>query len=344
MTDGEALFRAILDDPDDDLPRLAYADWLEEGGEQPRAQLIRLMCEAARLAPSRDPADRRRCEAATAEYCALLTKHEARWLAELPGLEGMEWGAGEKTRFLRGFAHAVTAPDAAALAAGGDQALAASPVEWLRIDRRVDGRLGDWPGMRRVARLDLRSAAVRLDDWVHGLRNSPHFRRLRWLQVRALSLVEAAALMDAPWFADVERFEAPGLVCDAGPPVPLPPRPRLRYLDFSDSRLTPGLLGGVPTGTFPNLARLHLAGCQLGDAGAELIASTNAARPLRHLDLSRNGISARGAVALATTPLLDGLELLDLRYNPIPPGHRRRLRDRFDHDDCRLLLDGEGQP
>ncbi|MGL4552206.1 MAG: hypothetical protein ACRC33_13585 [Gemmataceae bacterium] len=59
--------------------------------------------------PSPDPAARRRREAATAVYCALLTKHEARWLAELPALDGMEWGAGDKTRFLRGFAHAVTA-------------------------------------------------------------------------------------------------------------------------------------------------------------------------------------------------------------------------------------------
>lgn len=30
MTDEQALLKAIIDDPDDDLPRLAYADWLEE--------------------------------------------------------------------------------------------------------------------------------------------------------------------------------------------------------------------------------------------------------------------------------------------------------------------------
>ena len=32
MTDGEALRRAIVSDPDDDTPRLIYADWLEERG------------------------------------------------------------------------------------------------------------------------------------------------------------------------------------------------------------------------------------------------------------------------------------------------------------------------
>jgi uncharacterized protein (TIGR02996 family) len=30
MSDQRALFKAILDGPDDDLPQLAYADWLEE--------------------------------------------------------------------------------------------------------------------------------------------------------------------------------------------------------------------------------------------------------------------------------------------------------------------------
>ncbi len=39
MTDNEALLRAILDNPDDDAPRLVYADWLEEQGD-PRGEFI----------------------------------------------------------------------------------------------------------------------------------------------------------------------------------------------------------------------------------------------------------------------------------------------------------------
>jgi uncharacterized protein (TIGR02996 family) len=38
---GEALRRAILEAPDDDLPRLAYADWLEENGRDAYARNIR---------------------------------------------------------------------------------------------------------------------------------------------------------------------------------------------------------------------------------------------------------------------------------------------------------------
>lgn len=47
MTRDDSLLRAILDAPDDDLPRLIYADWLDEHGEPARAEFIRVQCELA---------------------------------------------------------------------------------------------------------------------------------------------------------------------------------------------------------------------------------------------------------------------------------------------------------
>ena len=41
MTDGEALLAAILANPEEDAPRLVYADWLQENGEAERAEFIR---------------------------------------------------------------------------------------------------------------------------------------------------------------------------------------------------------------------------------------------------------------------------------------------------------------
>ena len=44
MSEGDALMRAILDQPDDDTPRLVYADWLDEQGnaeQKARAEFIR---------------------------------------------------------------------------------------------------------------------------------------------------------------------------------------------------------------------------------------------------------------------------------------------------------------
>jgi len=42
-------FRDILANPEDDTPRLIYADWLDDQGDEARAEFIRLQCELARL-------------------------------------------------------------------------------------------------------------------------------------------------------------------------------------------------------------------------------------------------------------------------------------------------------
>ncbi len=49
MTHDEAFLQAILEAPDDDTPRLIYADWLEEQ-DDPRGEFIRVQCQLARLA------------------------------------------------------------------------------------------------------------------------------------------------------------------------------------------------------------------------------------------------------------------------------------------------------
>jgi len=45
LSQHEAFLRAIFDAPDDDTPRLVYADFLQENGEEARAELIRVQCE-----------------------------------------------------------------------------------------------------------------------------------------------------------------------------------------------------------------------------------------------------------------------------------------------------------
>jgi uncharacterized protein (TIGR02996 family) len=42
MTPDDAFVQDILDHPEDDAPRLVYADWLEEHGQGPHAEFIRL--------------------------------------------------------------------------------------------------------------------------------------------------------------------------------------------------------------------------------------------------------------------------------------------------------------
>ena len=54
MPTRRAFLDAIAAAPDADMPRLLYADWLEENGEGRRAEFIRAQCELARLSEA-DP-------------------------------------------------------------------------------------------------------------------------------------------------------------------------------------------------------------------------------------------------------------------------------------------------
>lgn len=48
MTEQEALYRAVLEDPDDDTVRLVYADWLDENDQPERAEFIRVQIALAK--------------------------------------------------------------------------------------------------------------------------------------------------------------------------------------------------------------------------------------------------------------------------------------------------------
>ena len=90
MTDtGDSLLRAVLTDPADDLPRLVYADWLEERnkpGDAERAEFIRVGVEWAKMPPIEN--DRRKMPphavvqrrlALETRYRSLLRNHWREW-------------------------------------------------------------------------------------------------------------------------------------------------------------------------------------------------------------------------------------------------------------------------
>jgi uncharacterized protein (TIGR02996 family) len=56
VSDHDAILRAVIEEPEEDLPRLLYADWLEEFGSEEdhiRSEFIRVQCEIARLKSER---------------------------------------------------------------------------------------------------------------------------------------------------------------------------------------------------------------------------------------------------------------------------------------------------
>jgi uncharacterized protein (TIGR02996 family) len=78
MTHDEAFLQAILESPDDDTPRLVYADWLDEHGDSARAEFIRVQCAIDQLS-FEDPS----LPDLFGRESRLLGKHTDEWLGEL---------------------------------------------------------------------------------------------------------------------------------------------------------------------------------------------------------------------------------------------------------------------
>jgi uncharacterized protein (TIGR02996 family) len=131
MTDRQALLRAVAANPDEDTPRLMYADLLDElGGEAnaARARFIRLQIDLARCPPSGWFAKSDRlCEVAR-----LAGEFATHWLGELPKwaaaqTRGQRFGADD---FPRGFLDSLTVSPGT-FAAQGDQLLDVAPIQRL---------------------------------------------------------------------------------------------------------------------------------------------------------------------------------------------------------------------
>jgi uncharacterized protein (TIGR02996 family) len=87
--------------PDDDLPRLVLADWLEENGDAVRANFIRLQCRRAQLSDEHPEA-----ETLDKQAWELRRAHADAWQQELPA-----WARRLRCQFRRGFvAEAILTP------------------------------------------------------------------------------------------------------------------------------------------------------------------------------------------------------------------------------------------
>jgi uncharacterized protein (TIGR02996 family) len=134
MGDGEALLRAILDQPKEETPRLVYADWCDENGQPERAEFIRVQVTIAGWGTT-PPAD---AEEWVRRERELRWAHGLKWA--LPATEvhhsgptGVGPSAGHILGFFsRGFVSHVSCswPDWRTHA---DAILAAQPVERVRL-------------------------------------------------------------------------------------------------------------------------------------------------------------------------------------------------------------------
>lgn len=221
-SDQARLLKAVQANPDEDTPRLMYADWLDEYDDPARAEFVRLQCRYAERAarepvPATDPDHQRLFQ--------LSGQLSERWLAEMPVIRGVKWAG-----FWRGFPGvSVASPttlvrsaakiwDAAPvemaaitdLNVAGAKALATSDVfrrlRVLSLERYYIRQDGDGP-LRALFHAPRAAALKRLilprtlgDAGITVIAQSPHLSGLEWLDIGSGCLTDATAdvLIAAP--------------------------------------------------------------------------------------------------------------------------------------------------
>jgi uncharacterized protein (TIGR02996 family) len=134
MSDEEALLAAIAAHPEEDTPRLAYADWLDENDQPARAEFIRLQIELATLTAGFDSCGPRFDELHRRER-ELLAAHRADILGSLG-----EERAGVRYEFDRGFVRRLSL-DAGAFT---EHAAAVAALKPAPRDVTVHGVIAAW--------------------------------------------------------------------------------------------------------------------------------------------------------------------------------------------------------
>jgi len=288
MTEGDALYRAILEAPDDDAPRLVWADWLEENGDPDRAEFVRLQCEWANLVRG-DP-----------RYMELLDAWKT-----LAGLHGIRWVAdlgqiGRRCGFWRGL------PDHFVIEAGQaieplDQIRRHVPAQCvaLKLSNSIQA-FQHWTGLDTIRHLELLEdgpdpfypqSSVR--GWV-WLIQSPQLKGLRGFVVEldstSVGTISAIAATEWPNLRDL-TLNVRG--------AHLAP-PSAAWADLPDAPW------------FPNLRSLDLYGCFLGDDMIAKLLLSRATLALTHLELGANDVSPALVRRLLRSPKLPSLRLFEL--------------------------------
>jgi uncharacterized protein (TIGR02996 family) len=207
MSSAEAFVKDICENPDDDSPRLIFADWLDDNGDSDRAEFIRLQVQLGEIQRGNSLPDEytswdhfglSRCPGVW--HCAddsperrdlafrgrrLLDVHEGEWLAPLRGLLRGEW------TWSRGFLEVVDA-DPVELADSAEELFGIHPIRRLILTRlrgKVDALAAipenncltsldlifndlDLKGLRQLTKCSHLDGVTELNLSVNGLRDS----------------------------------------------------------------------------------------------------------------------------------------------------------------------------
>lgn len=364
MTDRDALMSAIIANPEEDTPRLIFADWLQENGQDRRAQFIRRQIEADRA----EPFSREACTAIDAAN-RLLAGYRGKWTKTVRQWV-LEWN------FARGFVEHV-AVNVVNFPRDAARLFAAEPIRSLQLVRPtsedpplfLDEFLGT-PQLASVTRLNLyrfRVAPVEIEDMIQ----CPHLRNLTDLCLRACPvpvewLRKFLTGPSLPALVGLDLSDVTHLGPRLTDAMTLASNRRFRRLDLSGIAFTSDqikrllqspclseveelrvawMTGGGREGALTlldlgwvipwnRLRLLDLNSQRVGDGGVEEIVKELNRRPgespLRWLGLANTGITATGVRMLTRTPE-SKLKLfhLDLRGNGLQLAEQTALYGRF---------------
>jgi uncharacterized protein (TIGR02996 family) len=171
MTTDEAFLQSVIDAPDDDTPRLVYADWLEDHQNPARAEFIRVQCSLDKMAVDdpRWPALRNREQ-------ELLQQYGWAWAEEF-GWQVSEWV------YRRGFIECVEM----GLESSCDEILAVlqkAPIRHIRDTTQffdLSGMVDSLPHLDRLTGLEFWGLCSFEDHLLGKILASPHLANLRTL-------------------------------------------------------------------------------------------------------------------------------------------------------------------
>lgn len=313
LIDEAAFLESIQADPEDDGPRMIFADWLDEQGD-PRGELIRLQCALARLSPE----DGRRPDLEARER-EVYEANESAWTEPLRGLvDGWE--------FRRGFIESVSI-EAKRFLHDGESLFRTVPVRRIRFlnAAEVFPQLVESPLLAEIRELDFCG-----NDLGNGgpnlLARSSHLQNLEGLNLgyndltdrglETLTGISALTRLRSLSINDNPHLGPPGIRALADSPY----LGQLRTLDISGNGLTSSALRLlINSPTLKLLDHVALHGNAFGDAGIEALAESDLLKRMLMrspiLRLSRNNMGPVSARALANSPLMELVELLDLDSN-----------------------------
>jgi uncharacterized protein (TIGR02996 family) len=344
MSEHDAFIQAIIEAPNDDIPRLIYADWLEEHGDSDRADFIRVQIERARLEmdgsasqamfaflqknpyymalkmdwDSIDPGVARRIALRERERELRKGHHQAWQAAEVPRRVGMLWQGWELER---GFFAKGTVRNAQDLARFAGDLFRQVPLRHLELSFFPSAQAALLNESGVLARLDSLTVAGAREDVVRALGEFPDTAHIRRLRCHACDMdAVARALAHSPNWRGLRTLDLESGSLSAGAAEELFRAVHLRSLtrlQLSGGRWRARALRPLAEGEFAGLRELVLFQCDLGDEAAEALADSPGLKNLRTLELEASRITGAGASALLSSHHLRQLTVLNLSYNPV---------------------------